>query len=77
MAQRQPHVSPFQKRLHVKLLRRLLSCLPHVKSASIFVTDIAFCCFKRGRKGRPSLAEHANNPLQGMEFEMVAKADFT
>jgi hypothetical protein len=33
--------------------------------------------FTTTRKGRSGLAEHTNNPLRGMEFETVAKADFT
>ena len=52
-------------------------CLPHVQPASVFATDTAFCCFKRGRKGRYGLAEHANHSLRCVEFETVAKADCT
>ena len=72
-----PRFLRLEKRCHTKLLRRLLSCLPHLKSASVLATYTAFCCFRRGRKSRFGLAEHAKNPQHGVECETVAKADFT
>jgi hypothetical protein len=45
--------------------------LPPVRSAPVFVTHMAFDCFKRGGKDRPSPAESSHEPLRGMEFETV------
>jgi hypothetical protein len=60
--------------------RRILPkkyALPHLKSASVFARYTAFCFFKSGMKGRSGLVEYAKNPLRFVEFENVAKADFT
>jgi len=50
------------------------NALPHLKSASLFITSTAFCIFKRGSKGCCGLAEQTQTPLRWVEFEAVAKA---
>jgi hypothetical protein len=49
--------------------------LPQLTSASVFASEMASCCFKRGGKDRPGPADSSHTSLRGMEVEMVEKAE--